>query len=264
MIPKKIHYCWFGGKPLPITAIECIASWKKHLPDFEIIRWDESNFNVNEVAFASEANKNKIYGVLSDFFRYKTLYEYGGIYLDTDMLLNKDLSPLLKYKAFIGFEDEKFVNSAIFGCIPEHPFVKICYDYFCNAIFDVDKIIAQPIITTRLLHENFGFDINSNAVSEFDDIVIFPVEYFYPFPYLDSFKASNEVDINSYIKPNTYSIHLWDKSWFTPNEYEYFDKGNYRKGFSIALKKIIKNPFRSFSFYKNLGYMVKKFLRTKF
>ena len=85
MIPKIIHYCWFGGKPLPPLAQKCIESWKKYFPDYDIIQWDETNFNINIIPYTSQAYKKKKYAFVSDYARIWILYHYGGIYFDTDV-----------------------------------------------------------------------------------------------------------------------------------------------------------------------------------
>ena len=110
---KYIHYCWFGGKPLPKLANKCIESWKKFLPDFEIIRWDESNVDLNECPFIKEAYDNKAWAFVADYARTRALKEMGGIYFDTDMEVTKKIDNLLKKGSFLGVEDTGFVNSAV-------------------------------------------------------------------------------------------------------------------------------------------------------
>ena len=99
---KYIHYCWFGGKPLPKLANKCIESWKKFLPDFEIIRWDESNVDLNECPFIKEAYDNKAWAFVADYARTRALKEMGGIYFDTDMEVTKNIDNLLKKGSFLG------------------------------------------------------------------------------------------------------------------------------------------------------------------
>ena len=102
---KYIHYCWFGGKPLPKLAKKCIKSWKKYLPDYEIIRWDESNVNLDECPFIRDAYKSKKWAFVADYARTKALYNYGGIYFDTDMEITKNIDYLFENKTFLGVED---------------------------------------------------------------------------------------------------------------------------------------------------------------
>ena len=101
MISKIIHYCWFGGNPLPPLALECIASWKKFLPDYEIIQWNESNFDVNMIPYTAEAYKQKKYAFVSDFARFWIVYKYGGLYFDTDVEVVKPLNDIIAKGNFI-------------------------------------------------------------------------------------------------------------------------------------------------------------------
>ena len=104
MIPKIIHYCWFGGNPLSDDAKRYIASWKKYCPDYEIREWNESNFDINENDYCREAYEQKKWAFVTDYVRLKALYEYGGIYMDTDVEVVKPLDPLLSYDALSGYE----------------------------------------------------------------------------------------------------------------------------------------------------------------
>ena len=105
MIPKTIHYCWFGGNPLPEMAIKCIESWKKFLPDYEIKQWDESNFDVNMIPYAAEAYKAKKYAFVSDFARFWILYNYGGLYFDTDVEVIKPMDNIIAKGPFMVCEN---------------------------------------------------------------------------------------------------------------------------------------------------------------
>ena len=112
MIPKVIHYCWFGGKELPKLAQKCIKSWEKNCPDYEIKRWDESNFDINLCPlYVRQAYENKKWAFVTDYVRLKIIYDNGGIYLDTDVEVRKSLDKFLEYNAFFGFENGKNVNT---------------------------------------------------------------------------------------------------------------------------------------------------------
>ena len=104
MIPKKIHYCWFGGNPLPNLALECIASWKKFLPEYEIKEWNEKNFDVNMIPYTAEAYRQKKYAFVSDYARFWILEKYGGIYFDTDVEVIRPLDDIIAAGNFMGFE----------------------------------------------------------------------------------------------------------------------------------------------------------------
>ena len=113
MIPKKIHYCWFGGNPLPELAIKCLESWKKYCPDYEIIEWNETNFNLDSCEYVREAYQAKKWAFVSDYARLKVVYDNGGIYLDTDVELIKSLDRLLKNKSFFGTETTGVVATGL-------------------------------------------------------------------------------------------------------------------------------------------------------
>ena len=106
MIPKVIHYCWFGGNPLPASAKKCIASWRKYLPDYEIKEWNESNFDVNIIPYTAEAYKAKKYAFVSDYARFWIFYKYGGLYFDTDVEVIKNMDDIIAKGPFMGCENE--------------------------------------------------------------------------------------------------------------------------------------------------------------
>lgn len=104
MIPKIIHYCWFGRNPLPPLAQECIASWRKYLPDYEIKEWNEDNFDVNAIPYTAEAYRQKKYAFVSDYARFWIMYHYGGLYFDTDVEVIRPLDDIIAAGNFMGFE----------------------------------------------------------------------------------------------------------------------------------------------------------------
>ncbi len=121
-IPKKIHYCWFGG-PMPAYATEVIESWKKHMPDFEIVRWDETNCDVESNAWTKDAYKQGQYAFVSDYCRLKALYEQGGLYLDTDHLLKKPVHALLTADLVLAFQTRQEVSASFVAARPRHPMI---------------------------------------------------------------------------------------------------------------------------------------------
>ena len=125
MIPKKIHYCWIGGNPLPELAIKCIESWKKYCPDYEIIEWNEKNYDFRKNQFMREAYDEKKWGFVPDYARLDIIYEHGGIYLDTDVEIIKPLDSLLKEQGFAGMEQPGIVALGLgFGAEPKLPLIK--------------------------------------------------------------------------------------------------------------------------------------------
>ena len=113
MIPKVIHYCWFGRSELPPLAKKCIASWKKFLPDYEIKEWNEDNYDITKNAYMAAAYKEKKFGFVPDYIRFDLIYKYGGFYFDTDVEIIKPLDSLLQYKGIMGFEAKDFVNGGL-------------------------------------------------------------------------------------------------------------------------------------------------------
>ncbi|MDA3053091.1 glycosyltransferase [Campylobacter sp. JMF_01 NE2] len=233
MIPKIIHYCWFGGKPLPQMALNCIKSWKKYCPDYEIKEWNESNFDINELQYTKEAYEAKKYAFVADVARLKALYEFGGIYMDTDMELLKNIDELLDNKAFIGFESPEYVNSAIFGCEMKSDLVKQILNYYSSHKFMLENnqlntttIVA---IVTNILSK---YDLKQNG--ELQTVAgcrVYPSDYFYPKNF-----DTNKINFTN----NTYGIHHYDGSWLDEKEkfkieqmYYYIDK------FGIVFGKFI-------------------------
>ena len=131
MIPKIIHYCWFGGKELPNLAERCIASWKKQLPDYKIICWSEENFDIdNSVPYLKEAYSKKKFAFVSDYVRLYALYNYGGIYLDTDVEVIRDFSPLLNDKTILGYETDESISTAFIAGPPKTAWIKSLLDIY--------------------------------------------------------------------------------------------------------------------------------------
>lgn len=210
---KYIHYCWFGGKTLPKLAKKCIKSWKKYLPDYEIIEWNENNVDLNECPFIKEAYENKKWAFVADYARTKAIYEMGGIYFDTDMLITKDISFLLDKETFLGVEDSMMVNAAVWGASkPKSSFAKEMINFYkSQEHFDIDNIykISIPRIITRIL-DKYGFDPSINKVQILNkNIYVYPRPYFYPLSY--NFK-DNKFD------ENTCMIHYFDATWIPKNE----------------------------------------------
>lgn len=208
MIPKKIHYCWFGGKPLPKEVKKCIDSWKKYCPDYEIIEWNENNYDINKNKYTQLTHQNKKWAFLSDYVRLDVIYKYGGIYLDTDVELIKPLDDLLIYKGYMGMEQVGKVATGLgFGAVKKHKFLLENMKYyekeenFIDEKGDFKKAICVKI-TTDLLEEN-GFK-KENKIQEICDMTIFPIDYFCP-----KVMGTNKLRITK----NTYSIHHYDASW---------------------------------------------------
>lgn len=203
MIPKKIHYCWFGNNPLPESVQRCIKSWKKYCPNYEIIEWNESNYNINKIPFIEKAYKERKYAFVSDYARLDIIYNEGGIYLDTDVEIINNIDSLLKHNCFLGFEFAGEVNTGIgFGAIQNHQFIYENMQYYHNAGFDMNNIVTCVNVTSSLLEKKGLQSIDKNQV--LGDIHIYSTEYFCPLNY-----KTNELNITE----NTYSIHHYDATW---------------------------------------------------
>ena len=205
-IPKIIHYCWIGGKPIPEHNRKIMESWKKFCPDYEIKEWNESNYDFTKNRYMREAFENKQWAFAPDYARLDIIYEHGGIYLDVDVELVKPLDDLLNLKGFAGFESEKFCNFGQgFGAKPKLPIIKKlrdCYENinFLNEDGSLNKIASPQYQTNYLLQKGL---IQNNTKQEIDGLTIFPKEYFCPKSYL------GEINVTK----NSYSIHHFDASW---------------------------------------------------
>lgn len=200
-IPKIIHYCWFGNNPKNEIINMCIESWRRFLPDYEIIEWNESNYDINSNSFTKQAYDNKKWAFVSDFVRLKALYEYGGVYLDTDTEITSNIDEFLNNESFIAFESDNIVACGILGSSKNNAFVKRLMQYYENKKFvkdngELDTKAIPRIITDILVEE---YDLNPNNTSQVigDGIHVYPKENFYM---IDS-------------KYNNYSVHHYNGSW---------------------------------------------------
>lgn len=138
MIPKIIHYVWVGGNPKPKNIQRCMKTWQKHLQDYQIIEWNEDNFDIHENKYVEQAYKAKKWAFVSDYIRAKAVYEMGGIYLDTDVLVLDNLESLLNNRAFVGFENPANPFTAVFGAEKHHPLLKDMLAYYDDRNFAFD------------------------------------------------------------------------------------------------------------------------------
>ncbi len=214
MIPKKIHYCWFGGGPLPELAKKCIESWKTFCPDYEIIEWNEGNYDIHKNAYMEQAYVHKKWSFVSDYARLDIVYEHGGIYLDTDVEIIKSLDDLLVLDAFAGVEqDSEYVNSGLgFGACPKDSTIKAIRDYYDTISFvrngQLDMTPAPRVNNVVLKQLGYHY---SKEINQCCSLTIFPSDYFCPLNF-----GTNELTITD----NTYSIHHYSASWY--NEMQHY------------------------------------------
>ncbi|MDD3793694.1 MAG: glycosyltransferase [Candidatus Gracilibacteria bacterium] len=207
MIPKKIHYCWFGGNKKPNSFNKYLKTWKKILPDYEILEWNENNYKTNHVFF-NEMYKRKKWAFVSDYARLDILNKEGGIYLDVDMEVVKSFNDLLKFNCFLGYEDKNLINGAIIGVSKDNVFIKSCLEEYNNIKnYDLINSFTIPQIITKHLKKN---GLEKYGEQEINGIKIYTEEYFYPYKKIDGFSKKC-------ITNNTYAIHHWNDSWGDKN-----------------------------------------------
>lgn len=216
LIPKRIHYCWFGGNPLPESARKCIATWKQYCPNYEIIEWNESNFDINCCEYVREAHEAGKWAFVSDVARLYALVNDGGIYLDTDVELIKPLDDLLSYEAFAGFEVKDRIGAGIMACVKAHPLFAEFLDEYRNAHFvneDSSYDITPNVCRITNACVKYGLKLD-NSLQTINGLTLFPCDYLYP----KDFDTRTTT-----VTDNTYSIHHYDGSWL-PEENKYYAK----------------------------------------
>jgi len=241
-IPKVIHYCWFGGNPLPPLAQKCIASWKKYCPDYTIIEWNEKNFDFKCNQYVYEAYHAKKWAFVSDYTRLYVLNEYGGVYMDTDVELLKNIDPFLKHIAFSGFESSNCIAAGIIGSVKDNSWLKMLLSYYNDRHFimeDSSYDLTTIVITiSQLTKAAYNIDFNNSLQVTSDGLALYPKDYFYP----KEFETGKTM-----ITQNTYAIHYYDASWVSK-------KRKIRHFFSSKLKKLIG---------KELIYKLTEYLNRK-
>ena len=257
---KIIHYIWFGGNPLSDLTKKCIETWKKYLPDFEIMEWNEKTFDVNQCAFVKEAYEQKKWAFVADYTRFKVLEKYGGIYLDTDMEITADISKFLEKDLFLGVEDSKMINAAVvWAKEPHNPHIQdIVKIYESKEHFNETGDLydeSVPRVLTKYF-EQFGFDGQKDEIQTFDDdkVYVYPMEYFYPLSY--DYQNNKFTD-------NSVMIHHFDATWISPMEK--FKTKMKRKNMIWVVYVIdffisLKNKIKFFSNYRDITIFAVMFL----
>lgn len=245
-IPKIIHYCWFGKNPLPELAKKCIAFWKKFLPDYEIKEWNEQNYDVRKIPYIAQAYDAKKYAFVSDFVRIDILYQYGGIYFDTDVEVIKPLDEILKRGAFAGVECAGALAAGLGIASPAaSPIYKEILDSYRESSFiRPDSSLDLTTVVTRVsnIFKLHGFK-DLDKIQEVAGVTVYPAEYFCPINYITGKLKITE---------KTYTIHHFMASW--TNEYEKHLVNTRQKIYASCKNKKIANM--KFIFY-SLFYRVK-------
>lgn len=214
MIEKKIHYVWMGKGQKSELISKCIKSWKKYLNDFEIIEWNEKNFDIKSNRYVKEAYDNKKWAFVSDYIRLYALYNYGGIYLDTDMEILKPINKFLENSAFSGFESTNYIPTGLMGAQKSHPWIEDLLQYYKNKSFlnnDGTLDLTPNVVNiTKLTTGKYGLALNNRYQKLKYNLHIYPKEFFCPSDYGDSDKQKQDK-----ITMNSYSIHHYNGSWLT-------------------------------------------------
>ncbi len=218
IIPKRIHYCWFGGKEIPAHLQKYIDSWKKVCPDYEIIRWDESNYDISKNRYMNEAYKSKKWGFVPDYARLDIIYNEGGIYLDTDVELIASPDRVLKDNMFCGFNCYGLINLGVgFGAVQGNEFIRELKDAYDGISFynsDMSENLTACSWYQHPIFQKHGFKLD-NTFQRKNGIALYPSEVLSPLG--GSGCANNFTD-------NTISIHHAELSWVTANEKDEYER----------------------------------------
>lgn len=207
LIPKKLHYMWFGGKSLPESLEKCLESWRKYCPDYEIMEWNESNYDIYKHPYTRQAYEMGAYSFVSDYARLDVLYHEGGIYMDTDVELKRNIDDLLYQEAFCGVEKWQVINvGGMSGAVKGHPMIKKFLDVrkesrFIDASGYQNKATCGFYNTGVAIKE--GYRINGMTQS-IGGMNIYAYDWFHPYDYMSG--VINETD-------NTHSVHWFNGGW---------------------------------------------------
>lgn len=216
MIPKIIHYCWFGRGKKSELALKCIESWKKYCPDYEFMEWSEDNFDICSNTYVKEAYESKKYAFVTDYVRLYALLNYGGIYMDTDVELVGNLDRFLDHQAFSGFEEDGFVPTGLMASEKGFSLFKELIDYYKDAKFILEDGSLNTTTNTFTITktvEKYGLEKNGKF-QVIEGFALYPKEYFCPLN-----DATGKVNATN----NTVAIHWFSKSWM-PRSIQYRSK----------------------------------------
>ena len=260
-IPKIIHYCWFGGKPLPEDAKQYIQSWRKYCPDYEIIEWNETNFDLNSVPYVKEAYEEKKWAFITDYVRLFALETMGGVYMDTDVEVLKNLDIFLNTEGFSGFEREKAVPTGILAAEKGNPFIQeLLHEYDGLHFRRPDGTLDLTTNVTRITNcaVKHGLLLN-NCEQNFWHFRIYPKDYFCPKDYITGQILLTE---------NTYTIHHFSGSWHSPRQKKW---QNMELRFAqrigrekmMAIRSTVIWRGASVLYTKGIGYCLKRLGKSK-
>lgn len=212
MIPKILHACWFGGKPIPGEAQKYIDTWKKYNPEYEIKIWNEQTFDITSNQYVYEAYQNRKFAFVTDYVRLKVLYDCGGIYMDTDVEVLKPLDALLQYPAFSGFEGPDRIPTGTMGAEKHNNWIKRLLDYYDDKHFVLEDgsldLTTNVKTITEITVANYPLILN-NTMQVFSDFVMFPFDYLCAKDLIDGVIKKTK---------NTYTVHHFAGSWTSPKK----------------------------------------------
>ena len=237
-IPKIIHYCWFGNNDKPTIVKKCIESWKENLSDYEIIEWNEETFNIECNNFVKEAYEKKMYAFVSDYVRVYALYNYGGIYLDTDVEVFKKFDDLLENDSFWGFEEEDYIATSTIGAKKGNKLIKKFLDSYENkSVLKEDGSIdtlTNVAIVSKIISD-LGVKLDGTFQKVENLAAVYPQEYFSPYDYINCYSKKTD---------KSYAMHHFYKSWLP---------------FSARLKAFIKKNVAKVFGGENIARLRNKF-----
>lgn len=231
MTPKTIHYCWFGNGPKGELIEKCIASWRQHMPNYEIVEWNESNFDISKYEYTRNVYAQRKWAFVADYARLIILREHGGIYLDTDMFVLKPFDDFLNNELVLGKEDEIHISAGMVASAPHNLFIDKCLEYY-NA--NTKTLITIPRVLTQIYNEN---------KDKLSNVKVFQWKYFYPYT-ADNIKNFNYTNAPS----ESYAVHMWNYSWGHPMIKLVKKIGLHKLGVTVSeklgVKKVLKKIFR--------------------
>jgi hypothetical protein len=240
-IPKIVHYCWFGRKELPKFERRCIETWRRYLPGYEIMEWNEENFDMNSNSYVREAYEQKKYAFVSDYVRLYALYNYGGIYMDTDVEVLKCFDKLLHSSAFIGFETTSHLSTSVIGAEKQNDFIGDILEYYSRERFVREdgslNLKTNVSIISEYCKEKWQMSPDGRLQLLANGLTIYPQSYFSPVDY-DSGRISMSED--------THSIHHFSASWLPKSKQR-----------ALKLRRFIIKTFGK-GFYSRVSEMMKR------
>lgn len=252
MIPHIIHYCWFGGNPLPELAEKCLASWREFFPDYEIKEWNESNYNVRKIPYIAQAYDAKKYAFVSDYARFDILYQYGGIYFDTDVEVIKSLDDIIEQGAFAGVERAGDAGSLNAGLGIASPAASPVYKEILESYMQSSFLRKDGSMDLTTVVDRVSAVFKKHGLKDFDviqtvaGVTVYPADYFCPIN-----PSTGELKITE----NTRTIHHYAATWTIPLRKKYMKlKNRFSQKIGIKAAKAVLLPVQFVCVIKEVGF----------